>query len=53
MRLRATGLIVGGRAIVVPEALRAEMAAIETRLNAAGMQVVDAPTLHLEPGPGT
>jgi hypothetical protein len=52
VRLNATGLIVGGRAIVAPDELRAEMANIETRLNAAGMQVIDAPTLHLEPETG-
>lgn len=52
VRLRATGLIVEGRAIVAPEDLRTEMAAIETRLNRAGMRVIDAPVLHLEPGTG-
>lgn len=49
IRLDAAAVIVGDRAIVVPESLRAELGSIETRLNLAGMTVVDAPTLHLEP----
>jgi len=49
IRLDATAVIVDGQAIVVPKSLRAELGSIETRLNVAGMTVVDAPTLHLEP----
>jgi hypothetical protein len=52
LQLRATGLIVGGRAIVAPESLRTSMTLIEARLNRAGMQVIDAPVVHLEPGSG-
>jgi len=50
IRLDATAVIADGRAIVVPDSLRAELRHIETRLNVAGMTVVDSPTLHLEPG---
>jgi hypothetical protein len=48
IQLNAAALIADGGAIVVPDGLRAEMAGIETRLNVAGLQVVDAPTLGLE-----
>jgi hypothetical protein len=52
LRLRATGLIVGGRAIVAPEALRTSMTLVEALLNRAGIQVIDAPVVHLEPDSG-
>jgi hypothetical protein len=48
VRMNATGLIVAGKAIVAPDELRAEIANIETRLNVAGLQVIDAPILHLD-----
>jgi hypothetical protein len=50
IRLDAAALIAGGGAIVVPEGLREAIAGIETRLNVAGLQVVDAPTLGLDAG---
>jgi hypothetical protein len=53
IRLDAAAVIADGRAIVVPESMRAELGSIETRLNLAGMTVVDAPTLHLEPESGS
>jgi hypothetical protein len=51
-RLSVTGLLVGGRVIVAPDALRDEIANIETRLNVAGIRVIDAPILELERGTG-
>jgi hypothetical protein len=49
IRLDAVAVVVDGRAIVGPASLRFDVGGIETRLNAAGMTVVDAPTLYLEP----
>jgi hypothetical protein len=49
IRLDAAAVIVDGRAIVGPASLRAELGSHETRLNRAGMTLVDAPTLHLDP----
>jgi hypothetical protein len=52
MRLAATGFVVGGRVVVAPGGIGSEMANIESRLNAAGVQVIDAPVLHLDPASG-
>jgi hypothetical protein len=52
IRLAATGFVVGDRAIVAPDGIRFEMANVETRLDRAGLQVIDAPVLHLEPESG-
>ncbi len=49
IQLDAAAVVVEGRAIVGPASLRAELGSVETRLNRAGMAVVDAPTLHLDP----
>src|SRR5260221_3222942 len=51
-RVSVTGLLVDGRVIVAPDNLRVEVSNIETRLNVAGIQVIDAPILELEPGAG-
>jgi hypothetical protein len=48
-KVAATAFVVDGRAIFAPERVRIELAQIETRLNAAGMTVVDAPVLHVDP----
>jgi hypothetical protein len=50
VRLNAAAVIADGAAILIPEGFRAELAGIETRLNVAGLRVVDAPTLELERG---
>jgi hypothetical protein len=50
IRIAGTGLVVDGRAIVAPYALRSVMGTLQRRLNVAGMQVIDAPVLHLAPG---
>ncbi len=52
LRLSATGFVVGDRAIIAPDTIRFEMAGIESRVNAAGLQVIDAPVLHLDPESG-
>jgi hypothetical protein len=48
-RLAAVGLVANGRAVIAPERVRAELPNIESRLNDAGVAVVDAPVLHLDP----
>jgi hypothetical protein len=52
LNLSATALIAGDRAIVGPYELLYYMEKIETRLNAAGIRVVDSSTVHLEPDTG-
>jgi hypothetical protein len=52
VRLAATGFVAGGRAVVAPHGIGSEMAHIETRLNAAGVRVIDALVLHLDPASG-
>jgi len=52
LRVAATGFVVNGRVVVAPDGIAAEMANIETRLNAAGVQVIDAPLLYLDPASG-
>jgi len=47
-RLAAVGLVAGGRAVIAPERIRAELPNVETRLNDAGVAVVDASVLHLD-----
>jgi hypothetical protein len=49
LRLSATGFVADGRAIITPDTIRFEMAGIESRINASGIQVIDAPVLHLDP----
>jgi hypothetical protein len=48
-RLAAVGLVANGRAVIAPERIRAELPNVESRLNDAGVAVVDAPVLHLDP----
>ena len=52
LRIAATGFVADGRAIVAPDGIRFDMANVETRLNHAGIQVIDAPVLHLDPVTG-
>jgi hypothetical protein len=48
-KVEATAFVVDGRAVVAPERVRIELPAIETRLNDAGLMVVDTPVLHIDP----
>jgi hypothetical protein len=48
-RLAAVGFVADGRAVIAPERVRAELPNVESRLNDAGIAVVDAPVLHLDP----
>lgn len=47
-KLAAVGFVAGGRAVVAPERIRTELPNIESRLNARGIAVVDAPVLHVD-----
>jgi hypothetical protein len=47
-KVAAMGFVADGRAVIAPERVRAELTNIETRLNDAGVGVVDAPVLHLD-----
>ncbi|HEX4490197.1 MAG TPA: hypothetical protein VH914_03240 [Acidimicrobiia bacterium] len=48
-RLAAVGLVANGRAVIAPERIRAELPNVESRLNDAGVAIVDVPVLHLDP----
>ena len=49
VRIHATGFFANGAVIVAPDELRAEIPNIETRLNVAGLRVIDSPVLHIDP----
>jgi hypothetical protein len=50
LRIAATGVLKDGRAIVAPPTLRWATGTLQPRLNAFGMQLIDAPVVHIEPG---